>query len=54
MSMDLECMGKKCLLNAAECETLFNETKYGIEHLTIKEPFLAVYIGQDICKFRGI
>ncbi|MBD5473589.1 MAG: hypothetical protein HDR20_12060 [Lachnospiraceae bacterium] len=29
----------------AECETLFKETKYGIEHLTIKEPFLAVYMG---------
>lgn len=48
MSMDLECMGKKCLLNTAEYETLFKETKYGIEHLTIKEPFLAVYMGQDI------
>ena len=45
MSMDLECMGKKCLVNTAECETLFKETKYRIEHLMIKEPFWEVYMG---------
>lgn len=45
MSMDLECMGKKCLVNTADCETLFKETKYGIEHLMIKEPFWEVYMG---------
>lgn len=25
MSMDLECMGKKCLLNTAECEILLKK-----------------------------
>ena len=39
MSMDLECVGKKCLLNTAENETLSKETKNGMEHLTIKNLF---------------
>lgn len=29
----------------AECGSISKETKYGIEHLALKEPFIAVYMG---------
>lgn len=33
------------ILYASECGNISKETKYGVEHLTIKEPFWAVYLG---------
>ena len=35
------------VIYTVEGDTLSKETKYGIDHLAIKEPFVAVYLGPD-------
>lgn len=35
------------IIYTAKCGDISKETKYGIEHLTVEEPFCAVYLGDE-------
>ena len=46
-SSDTVIRKKTTVIYTIEGDILSKETKYGIDHLAIKEPFVAVYLGQD-------